>query len=356
MKILASHDGGTGCAWYRMYVPLTAVNELADDVTVTFRSGGAAAMKNAPPMVKLADAEDVDLVVSQRASSYEGLGLWRRWGSVPGRRTVYENDDDVFSITRENTKAYEAYKEGTDVREATLRYCRTANLVTTTSPHLGDRFREMLHSLVPVEVLPNYIPAWVLDLPRDPEDRRLRVGWAGGNSHARDIHTATPSVRRFMKRFPGWDLYLNGIDYRREFKCPPERSFHVPWIHVTDEPRVYYRAIDFDIGICPLLGTQFSRSKSWIKALEYFSRGIPVVASDVEPYRRFIDHGVNGFLCKTDHEWLKYLSELASDENLRRKMGEAAKDKARENTIETHYREWVNAYRMLFPVGWEFKG
>lgn len=339
-----------------MYVPLQAVDQYADDVTVIWRSGGAASMKNAPPLVKLADADSVDLIVSQRASSYEGLGLWRRWGSSLDRKTVYENDDDVFSITHENKGAYETYKEGTEIREATLRYCRTANLVTTTTPHLGDRFREMLHNLVPVEVLPNYIPAWVLDLPRDPYDRRLRIGWAGGSSHVRDIHTAVPSVRRFMKRFPEWDLYLNGVDYRREFKCPPERSFHVPWIHVTDEPKVYYRAIDFDIGICPLLSTQFSRSKSWVKALEYFSRGIPVVASDVEPYRRFIDHGVNGFLCKRDHEWLKYLSELACDEELRRKMGEAAKEKARENTIEKHYAEWVRAYRMLFPVGWSFKG
>jgi glycosyltransferase involved in cell wall biosynthesis len=339
-----------------MHVPLQAVDKYADDVTVTFRCGGPPAMKNPPPMVKVADADDADVVVSQRASAYEGLGLWRRWGSRLDMRTVYENDDDVFSITRENTMAYSAYEEGTDVREATLRYARTANLVTTTSPHLGDRFRELLDNLVPVEVLPNYIPAWVLDLPRDTPDRRLRVGWAGGSSHGRDIFTAVPSVRRFMQRFPGWDLYLNGVDYRGKFKCPPERSFYVDWIHVTDEPKLYYRAIDFDIGICPLLSTTFSRSKSWIKALEYFSRGTPVVASDVEPYRRFIDHGVNGFLCKTDHEWLKYLSLLASDEELRLKMGEAAKDKARENTIETHYAEWVRAYKMLFPVGWEFKG
>lgn len=356
MKILASHDGGSGCAWYRMIVPLTAVNELAPDVSVTFRSGGPKLMKQPHPVVKITDANDVDLIVSQRASDYNGLGLWRRWGSTPGLRTVYENDDDVFSITAENFAAWQTYKDGTEVREATFRYFRTANLVTTTTPHLGDRFREMLENRVTVEVLPNYIPAWVLDLPRDTQDRRLRIGWAGGASHARDIHTATPSVRRFMKRFPGWDLYLGGVDYRESFRCPSERSFFTEWIHVTDDPQLYYRSIDFDIGICPLLSTMFSRSKSAVKALEYFSRGIPVVASDVEPYRRFIDHGVNGFLAKSDHEWLKYLSLLAADEELRLKMGEAAKAKARENTIEQHYAEWVNAYTMLFPLGWEFKG
>jgi hypothetical protein len=99
VKVIASHDGGTGCAWYRMIVPLTAVNDLADGVSVTFRCGGMPAMRNPPPPVKVTDAEGADLIVSERASSYEGLGLWRRWGSSYGLRTVYENDDDVFSIT-----------------------------------------------------------------------------------------------------------------------------------------------------------------------------------------------------------------------------------------------------------------
>jgi len=91
------------------------------------------------------------------------------------------------------------------------------------------------------------------------------------------------------------------------------------------------------------------------KALEYMARGIPVVASDVEPYRRFITHGVDGFLVKHEHEWLTALSTLAGDEALRLKMGAAGKEKARQNTIEGHYEDWVNAYKMLFPVGWEYK-
>jgi glycosyltransferase involved in cell wall biosynthesis len=178
----------------------------------------------------------------------------------------------------------------------------------------------------------------------------------GGASHGRDIHQAVPSVRRFMKRFPNWDLVLAGVDYRDQFKCDPARSHHLPWIHVCDDPDMFYRMIDFDIGICPLLDTEFARSKSHIKALEYMARGVVPVASDVEPYRKFITHGVNGFLVKRDHEWLSALSELANDEDLRLKMSAAAIATAREHTIEKHYQEWVNAYKMLFPVGWEYRG
>jgi hypothetical protein len=338
-----------------MLVPLTAVDKYASDVKVTFRSGGPRLMKTEHEPLLLTDAEQADVIVSQRSNSFEGLGIWRRW-ATPTCRTVYENDDDIWNITHENAGAYKSYEMGGETREAVLRYCSTASLITTTSPHLGDWHRELTGGRVPVVVLPNYVPEYVLGMRHDDREGRLRLGWMGGGSHARDITMATGAVSRFARRFPQWDLYLSGVDYRSKFKCPADRMFHVPWIHVCDYPEVFYRAIDFDIGICPLLDTQFSRSKSWIKPLEYMARGIPVVASDVEPYRRFIEHGVDGFLVRHEHEWLSALSTLAADEDLRLRMGAAAKEKARRNTIEGHWREWADAYKMLFPMGWEYKG
>ena len=336
-----------------MLVPLRAVDKLADGVDVHFRAGGPKMMKEKHPPLLMGEAEKADVIVAQRANSFDGMGVWRRF-ATPTCRTVYENDDDIWHITRENKAAYDSYAEGGESREVVLRLCATASMVTTSTPYLGDLHRELTPGKQ-VVVLPNYVPEFVLDLKHDDRQGRYRLGWAGGASHARDIHTATSAVRRFMKRFPQWDLFLGGTDYRREFGCPPERSFHVPWIHVCDDPDIFYRAIDFDIGICPLLDTQFARAKSWIKALEYMARGIPVIASDVEPYRRFITHGTDGFLVRRDHEWLSALCELARDDKLRLEMGAAAKEKARQNTIEKHYTEWVSAYRMLYPLGWEYK-
>jgi Glycosyl transferases group 1 len=338
-----------------MLVPLRAVAEHCEGVEVHFRAGGPRLMKEQMPPLLMTEAAEADIVVAQRANSFEGMGVWRRM-STPTTRTVYENDDDIWNITHENKAAYDNYKEGSTAREVVLRLVMTSNLVTVSTPYLGDVTRDLVNGQVPVAVLPNYIPGWVCDLKNDDRQGRMRIGWAGGASHARDILQATGAVRRFMKRNPDWDLFVSGTDYRKEFRCPPERSFHIPWVHVTDYPDVYYRLIDFDIGICPLLDTKFARAKSAVKSLEYMSRGIVPVASDVEPYRRFIEHGVDGFLVKHEHEWLSVLSELAADEEMRLRMSAAARAKARENTIEKHCHEWVDAYRMLFPLGWEFKG
>lgn len=337
-----------------MIVPLTAVEMYSTDATVTWRMGALPCMKNPPPPLQVGDAEENDVVISQRANAYEGLGLWRRW-NTPWTKTAYENDDDIFNITPDNAQAYDAYKVGSELREAVKRYCDTAALVTVSTPYLGDMHRGLSPD-VPVEVLPNYIPEGILGLPHQEREGRLRIGWMGGASHIRDLEQAANSVKRFISRTPNWDLYVGGSDYRRIFKVPKDRSFYVPWIHVTDDPIAFYCSLDYDIGICPLLDTQFARSKSAIKALEYSARGIPVIASDVEPYRNFIHDGVDGFLVKTDHEWLDRIQTLANDEDLRLMMGAAAIENARKHTIEKHWQEWVNVYKMLFPVGWDFKG
>lgn len=338
-----------------MYLPLKALAEHSTDIKVDFYSAMNADITTGDPLLKALDQVDgADLFVAQRVNAYEGLGMWRRM-NTPWRKTVYENDDDVWHIDRSNP-AYETYAEGGDISEAVKRYCDTACLITVTTVHLAELHREMCGDRVPVTVLPNYIPEWVLGLEHDDRQGHPRIGWAGGSSHKRDLQAPGDAVRRFMQRFPSWHAWVNGVDFRKELKVPIDRSFHVPWLPIVIRPKLYYRAIDFDIGLAPLEDTPFTRSKSPIKALEYMARGIPVIASDVEPYRKFIRHGVNGFLVKRDHEWLKYLSELAADDELRAKMGAAALEQAREWTIEGHWQEWENAYRALFPLGWRYQG
>jgi glycosyltransferase involved in cell wall biosynthesis len=325
------------------------LRELArhDGYQVTFRRPPAIKGHTDDPALTLQDAEEHDVIIGHRLGDYGGLRAWRRWATDPAKRLVYELDDNVFRITQDNDKgAYDTFSDSV-VQAATRGYIRYSALLTVTTDYIAGALLNEAGADIPYAVLPNCIPEYVLDLPRD-EKARLRIGWIGGSSHGRDIHTATPSVRRFMQRFPDWDMFVCGVDFTRQFKTPADRTYHVPWVRIMEDPKLYYRSIDYDIGICPLLDTEFARCKSAVKALEYSARGIPVVASDVLPYRNFIRHGETGFLCKYDHEWLKYLSLLARDEDLRVKMGAAAKEEARKWTIENNWHLWAEAYESLF--------
>jgi glycosyltransferase involved in cell wall biosynthesis len=283
-----------------------------------------------------------DVVVGQRLNNPSGVSVWRdcRTGTS---RLVYEQDDDVFSIGPHNWNAYRVYSKET-VRDVCMHALEVSDMVTTTTETLAGVLREYNSN---VHVLPNCIPAWVCDAERRRTDRP-RIGWMGGASHGLDAGVIAQPVRKFIERFGGWDLHLIGTDYRDTFKVPAARSDFTRWIQVNDDPDGYYRMPDFDIGLAPLTFDEFNKSKSPLKALEYGALGIPVIASDYPPYRDYVRHGETGFLVKRDHEWLKYMGILASDQGLREEMGVKARAVARQYTIEGNWHLWDTAYKSLF--------
>jgi len=288
--------------------------------------------------VRSEDAAAADIVVAQRWDSPGGLGTWRRMKAFS--RLVYEVDDDVFSIEPQNWSAYQVYSRA-DVQDAVAHSAEVADLVTVSTPPLAEVMRRFNPNVV---VLPNLLPDWMLDLD-PPCGERPAVGWMGGASHALDIMVVAGPLRRFLRRNPGWDAVLIGTDYRNVIKH--ERCGFIPWTHIGDDAAAYFRSLDYDIALAPLLDSPFNRSKSALKALENSGRGIPVIASDVEPYRRFIIHGETGYLVRYEHEWIKYMEELAGDQALRESMGARAKQVAREHVISRGWQRWQTAYEEL---------
>lgn len=333
MRIAAVHDG-EGCGWYRLRVPLEEMGRHGHEVTL-------ASVKD--PSYRDIDFKSFDIVAGQRFDNYDGMAGWRRMRTA-SNRLVYDNDDDVFSVTSDNVLAYQDYSRA-DIRLAVMGYLTYSDLVTVTNDHLADAFAQ--HTGRRPAVLPNFIPEWTLGLGR-PMRGGVRIGYMGGASHRKDIEDAAKAVRRAVLEDKRVSLHLVGTDYRSLFRLPPNRVFLTDWVNISDEPEKFYRNLDFDIGIAPLKDTKFARSKSYIKALEYNARGIPVIASDVGPYKDYIRHGVNGFLVKQPHEWSKYLHLLVNDCDLRADMGRDAREVASEYTIENNWRLWEEAYEGLF--------
>jgi len=341
VKIFCGHDGGSGCGFYRMIMWGTELPRHGYDVTMADadldkKIGYVAG-------IRPKDMEGHDVIVAQRFNKPGTEHLWRG-ARTPFNRLVYELDDDVFNITPENWAAYQLWKDPL-MRDAAIHNIQVSDLVTTTTEPLAEVLREFNPN---VAVIPNHIPGWVCDWQRPQGHRGPRVGWMGGGSHGADVGLIVNPVRRFLKRFPSWGLWLGGTDYRVTFKVPESRCTFHPWVHVTQDPEGFYKMPDFDIGLAPLMPTTFTRSKSAIKALEWGALGIPSIASDWPPYSDYIRHGETGFLVKRDHEWLRYLSLLASDEGLRETMGDKAREQARQYVIEEGWQLWAREYEGLF--------
>jgi len=58
--------------------------------------------------------------------------------------------------------------------------------------------------------------------------------------------------------------------------------------------------------------------------------GIPVVASAVDVQNRIIQHGENGFLVRTEAEWVERLRMLLADAALRARLGAAGRRRVEE--------------------------
>lgn len=248
-KVFCGHDGGTGCGWYRMILPLAELGKQPG-WDVTMASGNLTERQG----LRASEMAGHDVIVGQRLNSPRGMHVWRE-ARTPRTRLVYELDDDVFHISPENWAAYQLWRNE-EVRDAAAHCIEVSDLVTTTTEPLADVFREFNPNVL---VIPNHIPGWVCDYQRARRERPC-LGWAGGASHGLDVNEIVNPVKRFLRRFPGWDLRLGGTDYRPTFRAG-ERASYYPWTHVTDDPEGFYTAPDFDIGLAPLVRSQFTKCK-----------------------------------------------------------------------------------------------
>ena len=74
--------------------------------------------------------------------------------------------------------------------------------------------------------------------------------------------------------------------------------------------------------------------------------GIVPVGTPMASNPEVIRHGENGFLAATDDEWVKYLSILINDNDLRKRMSvEAAKDAKEKYSLEANRGKIIEAFK-----------
>lgn len=79
--------------------------------------------------------------------------------------------------------------------------------------------------------------------------------------------------------------------------------------------------------------------------LEAMSCGCPVVSTATCMIPEIIEHGVNGFISNDEQELKKYINDLLEDEELRNKIGAAARQTVLENFSE---EKFINRWNTIF--------
>jgi glycosyltransferase involved in cell wall biosynthesis len=97
-----------------------------------------------------------------------------------------------------------------------------------------------------------------------------------------------------------------------------------------------------DIGIMPLPDNAWARGKCGYKLIQYGACGLPVIASPVGVNSEIVLEGSTGLLATTRKEWVNALERLLTNDNLRRSLGEAGRQR-----IENHYSLKVQSPRLI---------
>jgi len=347
-KILFIPGDKKGCGFYRMMLPANAMQEQGlADINVSFVLNGD-------------EMQWADLIVIQRPASWETMEYVRAARSF-GKKVIYEIDDYLpgVPLDQPGIKYWDALGGKIGLSFEILKTC---DAVTTTTERLGNELRPWNKN---VHVLPNFLDEgmwnnviYTEDFTKKKNDDIVRIGWEGAAGHWSDLELIAEVVKKITDDYPNVRFTLFGYAPKEIFyhfanvqgKC--NQCGHENQLEAYEGCDIleYVQKLSnlaFDIGIAPAVTNSFNECKSDLRLREYGMLGIPTVASDIYPYKKAMQDGKTGFIATTANEWDKALRQLIEDKELREMMGKAAKDWAKDQTIQKNIWRHIQCYQKV---------
>jgi glycosyltransferase involved in cell wall biosynthesis len=343
-----NHYGGVG--YYRLIQPARALQKYSkNDVDIMGKEAVlfGDSLSNWDEVFKKYD-------VLWLASVYgeQNMSAIYYWAQHHKKKVIMDVDDNYLDLA-ENHPMYAEFARGKKQRALFSASISLADVVTVSTEPLRDRLRDHFKKVYNLDkkfiVSPNMntLEDWKFPAIERPKDKFI-IGYAGSNSHQNDLVMVMPSIAKIMKKHPHVHLELMGSVPKDKIKeyfggagFDDDALGRISLVTSTDSFNTYPEHLakqPWHLGICPLVDTPFTRSKSHIKWMEYSMYKIPTIASRVYPYfmdigeRQTIQHGETGYLCR-EHEWFDTLDDVIEHYEERKIVGENAY-----NFIKEHWQ------------------
>ena len=241
-----------------------------------------------------------------------GLPFFEGLFSFAARHFVYDIDDMVFLGHSSEANRFIRVLKG---RRKMPFLMQRADHVIVCTPHLEafvQRYNRKTTDISSTIDTDRYVPVNPYS-----NDRRLTLGWSGSHSTAKYLHLLDDVLKEIGQK----------IDFRLKVIGDPDFSMDGVEVDAQEwsEPTEVEDLQEIDIGLYPLPDEEWVLGKSGLKALQYMALGIPTVATRVGANNRIIQDGENGYLVSDRQEWQRRILELASDADLRRRIGDRAR-------------------------------
>lgn len=219
-----------------------------------------------------------------------------------------------------------------------------ASLVTSPSEILVASLRKGGHSAV-------YLPdGWtrsnMLWEKKTPARTCINIGWMGQPGQVEDLVSIRRIIIRVLREFSNTQVVVSCIPqaYRLFDSVPENRRMYLPLVESEEKP---FLISQFDILMVPLLSDPYNLSLPDTILVEAGVRRVPWVASKIPS---FVKWQAGGIICENLDEWHMNLRQLVIDKDMRRSLGQAGYQAARERELYFIGKRWLEAIEKVLAT------
>lgn len=328
LRVAGLSSISSGSTYYRMIAPLTALRKKGLIWETVLPDAKQNPVATFPRIIELERLQPDTLLIHSVIPQDDSLKQYKQFTKTC---RIFSLDDLLTETPRYNPAQKTIPRDITALLKRTLQFCD--RLIVSTEP-LREFFRKK-NLVDEVVLIPNSIDPtlWTEFVPVKRQGSKPRVGWAGALQHHGDLRCLLDVVRDTAAT----------VDWVFLGMCPEElrpyiREFH-PFVPLADYP-AKLAGLHLDLAVAPLEANSFNEAKSNLRLLEYGVLGIPVVASNVYPYRDSPAKLVEN----TSSAWTEAIRERIHDPDATEREGQALEQWVRTHfLLDRHLPAWFAA-------------
>lgn len=265
------------------------------------------------------DIVDSDIIICVRGASDQDkniINLAKKYK----RLTIYYLDDDLLNIPKYASCA--PFYENNHTRKNMVEIMKKCDILWTSNRNIEKKYGCYFDR------------KYVIDIPikiEKEKDKNLRIEknnqtlvkicFAGSIDHVHMFDSMlAPVINNISQKYINKiEIYIIGIMPKKL-----KQNSNVKIIDFFDDIKDYYNFVKenkFHIGLAPLKETSFNSCKYYNKFLDYTSKGMVGVYSNVEPYKFIVKDKINGMLAENEiNSWQETLEKLILSEEFRNKL------------------------------------
>lgn len=258
-------------------------------------------------------AKEYDLVFVQRESFMLGTTFFEK-RFAQKTKLIFDFDDSIWlNVVSTGNQKLKFLKDA----GKTQKLIELSHMVFAGNAYLATYAKQFNSN---VKIVPTTVDTdHHKRIDRAPNDR-VCIGWSGSFSTIEHMETALPALYQIKEKYED-QVYFKIIG-DPNYKNEKLGVVGVPW---TAEDEVE-QMNELDIGLMPLPNDEWTKGKCGLKGLTYMSMEIPTIMSPVGVNTEIIQDGENGFLATNMEDWVKKISLLVENPELRQKMGKKGRE------------------------------